>query len=125
MNTSELRPCKVSGRKGWFHRWANESIPLLKFTSVYSPERKSQIIKEYHELGIISDGATFYEIPIFYGIVEFEDGTIEKVSPEQITFLDTKPIEVSITMTPETVENLANEVMKKISEKRCQKNDFC
>lgn len=64
----ELRPCIVEGRKALFHSWQRsvDYIPPLK--------------------GKHLGGTTEYII----GIIELENGAIEKVFPEEIRFIDNK-----------------------------------
>lgn len=87
MNKEELRPCIVKiikhpyvvkreqcsrsdpeeeTRKGYFHTWGTES---------------------YVTSGYLA-GTTAGQISTLYGVVEYEDGTVHRVSPECITFAD-------------------------------------
>jgi hypothetical protein len=71
MNHGELRPCIVEeDKKALFHCWSNTS-------KVVPP---SMMIGG-HIGGVIADT---------FGIVEFEDGTVKKVYPPHIRFLDTE-----------------------------------
>lgn len=60
MKPTELRECVVDGETAYFHMWSNDSK--------YVPGR-----------GVITS-------PV--GIVEYEDGTVECVEPEDIRFID-------------------------------------
>ena len=60
MKPTELRQCEVDDKNAYFHTWSSESR--------YIPGR-----------GIITS-------PV--GIVEYEDGTVECVEPEDIRFVD-------------------------------------
>lgn len=65
-----LRSCKVNGRKGYFHQWEQYS-EVLKPSLLYSEDRGGQLSQ-------------------IFGIVEFEDGTIERCDPSKIIFMNSK-----------------------------------
>lgn len=67
---NEYRPCYVFGRRAVFHRWANMARPQLP---------KGQ------EPG---ENARYFQFRGTYGVVEFEDGTVDTVWPRDITFAD-------------------------------------
>lgn len=83
----ELRPCTVK---------------LRSYRTVNSPEIKKRVVKEaeihkgyFHAWAVESYvsngylvGTTAGQMSTFYGVVEYEDGTVHKVPPECITFTD-------------------------------------
>lgn len=70
MQENEYRPCYVAGRKALFHRWANTARPVLP-------------------RGVEPDeNARYFQQRTTHGIVEFEDGTVERVWPQDIQFAD-------------------------------------
>lgn len=66
----ELRPCKAGSLNGLFHRWIEEA-------DVIEPS----LMIGGHPGGVVR---------MTFGIVEFEDGTIDKIVPSKISFLDNK-----------------------------------
>ncbi len=66
----ELRPCITRGHKALFHGF----------------EHRSEIVPPSPLKGGHSGG----EIKGVIGIVEYEDGAIHKVNPEEIRFIDNK-----------------------------------
>lgn len=64
------RPCFVNGEKALFHRWSD-----------YSQVVAESLLKGGHPAGVVK--ATV-------GIVEFEDGTVKKVDPSMIKFVESK-----------------------------------
>lgn len=62
----KLRPCRVDGENAFFHKWSDRSYIR-------------DAVLQGTVSGVISDT---------FGIVEFEDGKVERVKPEEITFLD-------------------------------------
>lgn len=72
IKTSEYRPCTVMHGdhlvKALFHRW-------IAISEIVSPS----LLRGGHSGGVIADT---------FGIVEYENGRVDKVHPESITFLD-------------------------------------
>lgn len=64
----ELRPCNVHGKRALFHEWSHVS-------TIREAMLKGSVS------GIVSDT---------YGIVEYENGVVERVFPFDIQFLDNK-----------------------------------
>lgn len=67
---NEYRPCWVYGKKALFHRWANDARPTL-------PGGQKP-----------SENARFYQFRSSKAIVEFEDGTVARVWPNEVKFAD-------------------------------------
>lgn len=68
---NEYRPCWVYGKKALFHRWANDARPTL-------PGNQQP-----------TENARFYQFRSSKAIVEFEDGTVARVWPNEVKFDDT------------------------------------
>lgn len=68
--TTEKRPCLVNGRRALFHRWADSARPVV-------PRGMEEI-----------DPETRYQCWNVHGIVEYEDGTVQRVWPSEIQFID-------------------------------------
>lgn len=67
----EYRPCYVNGRKALFHRWVNTANPALPKGVDPNDER-----------------ARFFQHRSTTGLVEYEDGSLERVWPQGIRFAD-------------------------------------
>lgn len=68
IKTAEYRPCYVNGKKALFHRWTD--VPMV------SPS-KMLMVRDANK-------ATEY---VGLAIVEYEDGTVDRVFPEQVRFV--------------------------------------
>lgn len=66
----DYRPCYVNGRRALFHRWITTARPQLP---------KGQ------EPG---ENARYFQFRSTHGLVEYEDGTVDKVWPHDIKFAD-------------------------------------
>lgn len=69
MSTCEMRPCWVNGRRAIFHRWTDSARPV-------KPAGKDQDTDERLQKWSV------------HGIVEYEDGTVEREWPSAIRFAD-------------------------------------
>lgn len=67
---NEYRPCYVNGRRGLFHRWANTAKPSL-------PRGQEP-----------DENARYFQYRSTKAIVEFEDGTVENIWPQDLRFAD-------------------------------------
>lgn len=65
-----LRPCWVNGRRALFHRWAEDARPTKP---------------RGHEN---DDNCPYFQLHAIHAIVEFEDGTVAKVWPQVVQFMD-------------------------------------
>lgn len=68
---SEYRPCYVNGRKALFHRWVNTANPAAPKGVDPNDEK-----------------VKFFQHRSTTGLVEYEDGTLARVWPQDIRFAD-------------------------------------
>lgn len=68
--TDTRRPCWACGRKALFHRWAASAHPVL-------PRGEKP-----------SENARYYQFRNVTALVEYEDGTVGRVYPNEIQFAD-------------------------------------
>lgn len=66
--TSEYRPCWVQGKRAVFHRWTDSARPV-----------KARGMEQ-------EENAERYQLHSVHGLVEFEDGSMERVWPSAIQF---------------------------------------
>ena len=88
MHELQNRPCEVGLRPARFHRWLEEDRVLLHVNGFYSPEERQRLLFNYRHGGIVPEGFTTDVIRETFALVEYEDGTIEKVQPERVRFVD-------------------------------------
>lgn len=89
VKSAEYRPCVVGGRKALFHRWVESDKIFFNIEGFCSKETLERVTRHYKDHDILFDGTTRIDkAKIFYGLVEYEDGTMEKVDPEKIKFKD-------------------------------------
>lgn len=68
---TEYRPCYVNGRRALFHRWVNTANPVLPKGVSHDNEK-----------------ARFFQHRSTTGLVEYADGTLARVWPQEIRFAD-------------------------------------
>lgn len=85
-----LRPCSVNGRKAWFHCWVQTEHPYFLSTSFCSREEMKEMSREIENKTIIPSDFRVEKIARVVALVEYDNGTVVKVNPEEITFEDGK-----------------------------------
>ena len=88
VKSSEYRPCMVGDKKALFHRWAVDEDALLRFDMLLKYERIQEVRKIIEKEKVVPSGVHVEKLINTYGIVEYEDGTVEAVRPVLIKFLD-------------------------------------
>lgn len=68
--TDARRPCWVRGKKALFHQWVNSARPVLR------------------NVEKVDENAQHYQLSLTHAVVEFEDGTVERVWPQDVKFAD-------------------------------------
>lgn len=83
------RRCEVDGQTGcWFHRFIEEDEVLLKANIYIKPEVLAQEARRILERGVTDPTYTVEKIRKFHALVEFPDGSLGRVKPDLVTFLD-------------------------------------
>lgn len=86
---SEYRPCYVNGRKALFHRWVNTANPALP-KGVSANDEK----------------ARFFQHRSTAALVEYADGNVARVWPQDIRFADGGRFDASEWLTVDQLEEL-------------------
>lgn len=85
-----LRPCSVNGRKAWFHCWIQTEHPYFISTAFCSREEIKEMSCRIEDITIIPSSFKVEKITKVVALVEYDNGTVVKVNPEEITFEDGK-----------------------------------
>lgn len=82
------RLCEVDGETCMFHRFVDEDKALLD-VNVFVPVSEFRLMrKRFKEDGIVPPGCSTEVVRCTLALVEFPDGTLKKVDPEAVRFLD-------------------------------------
>lgn len=84
------RPCLADGKPAVFHRWADEDKGLLRINAFTRPEEQRILSRRFRDEGIIPDCCSMEALRATFALVEYPDGSVGKVKPELIQFLDRK-----------------------------------
>lgn len=84
------RPCLADGEPALFHRWADEDKALLQIHAFVRPEDQQKIVRLFREEGVVGGSSTIEKLRTCFALVEYPDGSVGKVKPELIEFLDRK-----------------------------------
>lgn len=96
LKLSEYRPCTVKGEKATFHRWIDIDRALLEMPNLNKDDIRRRCQKFFDETGKIPPGGQIRLMRKTMAIVEFEDGRVEQVEPEDICFVVRKKAMLSV-----------------------------
>lgn len=84
------RPCKVKNRKGLFHTWITSDDVYVKINRLAKSDMLGRIESQVRDNHIVSGPDEITTVTNTFALVEFEDGSVEKVRVEDIRFLDSR-----------------------------------
>ena len=84
----ELRPCLVNEERALFHKWIVEDKMFVKFFRCFRAEELKRQKLNIEADQVVPVQNDIEKVTNTYALVEFEDGTINKVEPEDVKFLD-------------------------------------
>ena len=91
---NEYRPCEVKGIKALFHRYVEDEKILIKSNIMTKRSLEKEIALKHLEMilegSVIPYGYDIEKISKTVALVEYEDGTVHKVDPTDVKFLDSK-----------------------------------
>lgn len=85
-----LRPCEVDGKACVFHRWIEEDETLLKFNIMVGLEEREGMLRSFEQDKVVAPGCSLNIVRHAYALVEYPDGSMGKVAPESVCFLNCK-----------------------------------
>ena len=86
----DLRPCLADDKPATFHRWVEEETALLKVNAFLRHEDLGRAARRFREEGLLDGASTIEKLRTCFALVEYPDGSVGKVKPELIQFLDRK-----------------------------------
>lgn len=84
------RPCLADDKPATFHRWVEEETALLQIDAVMRPEDQQKIARRFREEGVSDAYSKIEKLRTCSALVEYADGSVGRVKPELIQFLDRK-----------------------------------
>lgn len=84
------RLCEVDGKPCLFHRWIDEDKAVLEIGILVKQETLDAWRYAFNESGAVPPESTVKILRHTYALVEYPDGSVGKVEPELVQFLDRK-----------------------------------
>lgn len=84
------RPCLADGTPARFHRWVDEDRALLKINAFTRNEERDRLFQEFRDNGVVPGCCSTEVLRVTFALVEYRDGTVGKVEPARIRFLDSE-----------------------------------
>lgn len=89
----DCRPCEINEnrnvRRALFHMWTKEETLIAKLGCAISQDRINAAKERIFNERIMLANESPILNTVTFALVEFEDGSIAKVKPESVRFLDT------------------------------------
>lgn len=85
-----LRPCLADDKPATFHRWVEEDKALLRIDALMRVKDQQEVVRRFREEGVTDCSAKIEKLRTCFALVEYPDGSVGKVNPELIQFLDRK-----------------------------------
>lgn len=82
------RLCLVDDQPATFHRWVEEVKTLLRINCFVSLQEMAEIRRRFDETGVVQNGCDTETVRVLFALIEYPDGTVEKVKPERVRFQD-------------------------------------
>lgn len=92
MENNTVRPCLVNGEKAIFHKWVDRERIIMKDNNIRSEDTVKRIYDRFLNTQIVPKGLDINKIKDEVAIVEFEDGCVKEVNPENVRFLDSRDL---------------------------------
>ena len=85
-----IRPCLADGKPGLFHRWVDVDQTLLKINAFVNAEAQERYARTFRDDGVVPHCCSLEVVRCTFALVEYPDGSVGRVKPELIQFLDRK-----------------------------------
>lgn len=82
------RLCLADGKPATFHRWVRWEEERVLLDYLIKPEGRAEILRAYLETGVLDAAGHIEKVLQIAALVEYPDGSVGRVKPELITFLD-------------------------------------
>lgn len=82
------RPCEVDGSKAWYHGLVHCDRTVVRMDGRLSSIRSSIIERKLQHQQVFPGDCQMHVERRTYAMVEYLDGSVAKVDPEQVQFID-------------------------------------
>lgn len=84
----QRRPCEVDGSKAWYHGLVHCDRTVVRVDGKLSSIQSSIIERKIQRQQVFSNDCQMHVERRTYAMVEYLDGSVAKVDPEQVHFID-------------------------------------
>ena len=88
MDELRSRPCEVGGGPALFHRWIEEDRVLFQPRAFIDPHKTAELVHRFRAELVVEPGCSTEVLRETFALVEYRDGTIAKVDPLRVRFVD-------------------------------------
>lgn len=82
------RPCLIDGQPALFHGWVDDDRAFLRINVLIPESEQRSIWREFQKTGYVPSGCSTEVQRVTVALVEYPDGSLGKVKPELVTFVD-------------------------------------
>ena len=75
-----------------FHQWITDNSSWVISNKVINSKNRMDTAQRMFDTHIIEPGFELSSVPATLALIEYEDGSMNKVDPKMIRFLDTEPV---------------------------------
>lgn len=83
-----VRPCLADDKPATFHRFIEEDRALFSINCFHPESVYDKMTRRFKTEGVIPPGCSTEILRTTFALVEYADGSVGKVKPELIQFLD-------------------------------------
>lgn len=82
------RPCEVDGSKAWYHGLIHCDRTVVRMNGIFSSDRYAELERALQYKQVFPSNCQMHVERRTYAMVEYLDGSVSKVDPEQVHFID-------------------------------------
>ena len=82
------RPCEVDGSKAWHHGLVHCDRTVVRMDGIFSSDKYAELERAMQSRQVFPSNCQMHVERRTYAMVEYLDGSVEKVDPEQVQFID-------------------------------------
>ena len=82
------RPCEVDGSKAWYHGLVHCDRTVVRVDGILSSDQYAAIERMLQQRQVLPCNCQMHVERRTYAMVEYLDGSVAKVDPEQVHFID-------------------------------------
>ncbi len=82
------RPCEVDGSKAWYHGLVHCDRTVVRMDGIFPEDKRVEIERAIQHRQVFPSNWHTHVERRTYAMVEYLDGSVSKVDPEKVHFID-------------------------------------